>query len=97
MLTGHLLIQLEIARAYLKGVNLFVFENISSQLNEDEVSVLITSLLAENLSVVFNSDIPSVIQMSDKILLLDEGELLFYGDTVLGLKTYDLSQFMYST
>ena len=97
LLTGHLLIQLEIARAYLKGVDLFVFENISSQLNEDEVSVLITSLLAENLSVVFYSDIPSVIQMSDKILLLDEGELLFYGDTVLGLKTYDLSQFMYST
>lgn len=97
LLSGHLLIKLEIARAYLKGVDLFVFENISSQLNEDEARVLIASLLKENRSIVFYSDIPSVLKISDKFALLHEGELVFYGDTALGLETYDLSQFIYSS
>ena len=97
LLTGSLLIKLEIARAYLKEANLFIFENISSQLNEEEVQALLSSLLLGNNSVIYYSDIPSVLRMSNKIILLDEGKIVFHGDTSLALIDHDLSQFTYST
>ena len=75
--------RVEIARALLKGGEIFLFDEITSELDTDTTNRLLAGLAEETVgkTVVFVSHDWAEIQQAERILVVDQGQIVQDGKT----------------
>lgn len=80
--------RLNVCRALLKDTSILLLDEPTSSLNNTVAEQVMKYILESDKTVLYTTHNPQLALLSDKILLLKQGKMVFFGDTELA-KEYD--------